>query len=662
MNNKPLRILLSLCIAFLSNSARSQGSSPSGPGSLTLSDFAPSSALITPATNAVVLTDIGNTTLDNADWSWQVHFRRFKRIKILSLNGLDAGTVSISFPEDDNNNMLKHLKACTYNEKDGNIETTPVNPKDIFLERDKKSGLKELRFAFPKLQVGSIIEYSYTVTMSDVDNLHSWNFQTDYPVLYSEYSVVLPEMFNYIVTVKGGIPFFKTVSDSVKKTIWVGTGNTEHMIYIKTWIMKDVPPIKKEEFVNCMDNQISKIHFQLSAYPVRYTSHSTGILPNWQNLADHLLVSPYFGAPLADKNNWLHSQLDTITAGCRTKLEQAQKLYAYIRDRFSCTGNGISLNSTLSQISTARQGNTAEINLLLIAMLRKLDLHADPVLLCTKDQGISDSTYPVLENINYVVARLTTETGTFYLDAATKGLGFGRLPVSCYNGHARIIKKVAEPVFFRPDSLKESSVIIASMSNNETGGQTIRFDNTAGYYESVDLRKTLSEKDSGDYFQSLTHSFPYHAELTSHSVNSLIQYENPVNLQYTLDLKIDTGRLLYFNPMLNAVLDKNPYPADDRRYPVDLPYTTNQVYVLNMQIPKGYTIEELPKSIRANFNDKDGMFEYLIGTNEDQIQFRCRLLINKTFFDADQYDNLRNFYDMVLKKESENIVFKKIAG
>jgi hypothetical protein len=114
--------------------------------------------------------------------------------------------------------------------------------------------------------------------------------------------------------------------------------------------------------------------------------------------------------------------------------------------------------------------------------------------------------------------------------------------------------------------------------------------------------------------------------------------------------------------MLNAVLDKNPYPADDRRYPVDLPYTTSEVYVLNMQIPKGYAVEELPKSMRANLNDKDGMFEYLIGTNEDQIQFRCRLLINKTFFDADQYDNLRNFYDMVLKKESENIVFKKIAG
>jgi hypothetical protein len=54
------------------------------------------------------------------------------------------------------------------------------------------------------------------------------------------------------------------------------------------------------------------------------------------------------------------------------------------------------------------------------------------------------------------------------------------------------------------------------------------------------------------------------------------------------------------------------------------------------------------------------MFEYLIQQSGDHIQLRCRTKLNKATFEPDDYETLRNFFGMVVKKENEQIVFKKI--
>ena len=42
-----------------------------------------------------------------------------------------------------------------------------------------------------------------------------------------------------------------------------------------------------------------------------------------------------------------------------------------------------------------------------------------------------------------------------------------------------------------------------------------------------------------------------------------------------------------------------------------------------------------------------------------QIQMRTRLRLNKAWFPAADYGNLRDFFAFVVKKEAETIVFKK---
>ena len=59
-------------------------------------------------------------------------------------------------------------------------------------------------------------------------------------------------------------------------------------------------------------------------------------------------------------------------------------------------------------------------------------------------------------------------------------------------------------------------------------------------------------------------------------------------------------------------------------------------------------------------NDEgEGLFEYRISESGGTISLRCRLQIKRTVFAADEYDLLREFFNMVVAKQTEQIVFKK---
>jgi hypothetical protein len=121
-----------------------------------------------------------------------------------------------------------------------------------------------------------------------------------------------------------------------------------------------------------------------------------------------------------------------------------------------------------------------------------------------------------------------------------------------------------------------------------------------------------------------------------------------------------SGDLIYFNPIIGEVYKTNPFKSVERYYPVEMPYKLEETYVLNMDIPKGYQVDELPKSARVAYNGNEGIFEYLIQKNTDNIQMRVHLKLNKAFFPTEEYTTLRDFFGYVVKKENEQIVFKKI--
>jgi len=103
----------------------------------------------------------------------------------------------------------------------------------------------------------------------------------------------------------------------------------------------------------------------------------------------------------------------------------------------------------------------------------------------------------------------------------------------------------------------------------------------------------------------------------------------------------------------------NPFSATVRKYPVEMPFPIHQVYTLTMETPAGFVVDEMPKQSRVSFNDGEGYFEYLIQKTEELIQLRVTVSMKKAYFPPEDYNSLREFFGYIVKKESEQIVFKK---
>jgi len=122
---------------------------------------------------------------------------------------------------------------------------------------------------------------------------------------------------------------------------------------------------------------------------------------------------------------------------------------------------------------------------------------------------------------------------------------------------------------------------------------------------------------------------------------------------------MDGGDLLYFNPMLTFGSDENPFKLKERTYPVDYPYPQSKVYSLQYTIPTGYTVDELPEANQIALPNKSGQFSYSVKIQGDKIMVLSQFKIYKNLFLPEEYQALKEFYNIIIDKHSEQVVLKK---
>jgi hypothetical protein len=490
-------------------------------------------------------------------------------------------------------------------------------------------------------------------------------------VLWSEYNLRLPEFLGYVFLTQG----YRKFDVNERKdnpghfTIWNsrGTEATDRVSFDASvtdfhWVIKDVPALKEESFTSTLKNYIAKIEFQLSDY--RYPLTPQNVMGSWTKLAHDLLHADYFGNGLDNNNGWLGDVINPLVLGTKDDVEKAKKIYAYVRDNLTCTSHsGTDLNQSLKNVLKTRAGTVAEINLLLVAMLKYINLQADPVMLSTRSHGMTYSMYPLLEKFNYVVCDLNIRGTNYFLDASEPLLGFGRMTPACYNGHARIINNEATPLEFSPDSLMEKKFTSVLLTTNEKQEMIGSLQQVPGYYESYNIRERIKEKGKDGFFQDVEKGYGENIELSNPHLDSLEKFEERIAIAYDIKLNGEREDIMYINPMLGEAYKENYFKSAERQYPVEMPYAFDETYVLSMMIPDGYTIDELPKSIVVKLNEAgDGEFEYRISQFDNRIAMRSRVQLKRANFQPDEYDILREFFNLIVKKHGEQIVLKKSKG
>jgi hypothetical protein len=293
-------------------------------------------------------------------------------------------------------------------------------------------------------------------------------------------------------------------------------------------------------------------------------------------------------------------------------------------------------------------------------MLYHEDISCKPVLMSLRHRGVVHMIYPLMDRFNYLIAEVQIGTKRFYLDASKPMLGFNQLPSECYNGVAwSLTKELQQPVYFFSDSVKESKYTTVILSSEKVGEINGTFSTLFGNNASLNIREKMRKSNITSLTNDIKKTINGEIKIENLRIDSLNMYDYPVMVKYNLKLNTESD-IIYLNPMFGEAIQKNPFTSSKRNYPIEMPYLKDDHFVLNMEIPEGYQVEEIPKSVRYNLNEDEGMFEYLISNRDGRIQIRSIIKLNKANYLIEDYEGLRDFYAFIIKQQNQQLVLKKV--
>lgn len=644
-----------------------QEQSPAKFGKISAAELKTKSYNIDKNASAIVIADIGTSQITGNLRGWfSIEFKHFKRIHILKSNAYDLANIEVLLYTDGaNEEQLKNLKAHTYNLENGKIIETKVDVKNsVYSSAADKNHIVK-KFVFPAVKEGSIIEYEYTVSSDFIFNLQSWKFEQNYPVLWSEYNVSIPEFLYYVFFQQGNFTKTQTTrqenfrvtdtrtADKSAPATFIAAVNDYRMI------KKNVPALKEESFTSNIENHIAKIEFQLAEY--RSPLSPQTVMGDWADVTETLLTDENFGGQLGKDNSWLNDELKIVLQNANTYEEKARSIFKYLQKNFTCTNyNRLYADQSLRNVLKNKKGSEAEINLLLVAMLRKAGLEADPVILSTKSHGYAFSNYPIVGRFNYVICRVTINDKPIYLDASRPNLAFGRLHWECYNGHARVINEEATPIELSSDSLIETKMTTLLLYSNKKEEIIGNMQQAPGYYESLSIRDRIKELGLKEYLKEIENEKASDVEIKNYRVDFFENTDEQLQVSYDVKLNAERKDIIYFDPMFGEGFTENPFGQEKRKYPVEMPYTLDETFIARIEVPSGYAVDEIPKSARMNLDEEGkSFFEYIIENKEGTISLRSRIKVHRSYFLPEEYKLLHDFFDLVVNKQNEKIILKK---
>lgn len=613
--------------------------------------------------NAVVIREYGESQMRFDDYTGKLYieFLHHVKLKIFNKNGVKSGNIEIHkniYREDQDE--VAELTATTYNYINGELQKFQLDKKNIFTEKINK--YHELtKFTMPNLGEGSIIEYSYHLKQPYIFNFRGWDFQSDIPKLYSKYVAYIPAVYNYNASIRGYKKLDSTAARVSKGCIRILGRDFD--CSRMTYIMKNIPAFAEEEYMTAASNFRSAIYFELSDYYNLNNGVKQNVTKTWKDVDNELMEDRRFGAQIKSKNIF-QNLLPDMLKGAADSLGKANAIYSYIHKNIKPNGFiGIYSENTIKKALESHSGNTADINLALVAALNAAGLDADAVILSTRANGTVNSLYPVLSDFNYVVVKLKIGDKEYLLDATQPYLPFGMLPLHCINGQGRVIRQ-KKPSYWSPlkAGQRESTVYVLEGSLTADGKLKAKLTTTTVGYAALRKRQEIAKANSVDeYIEKLDGQLPG-ITISKYHIRNVDSLDNPVTEVYEMEMNVfdnmDQDQLFY-NPFFIDRISKNPFNLNERTYPVDLGAAREIRIAAVLKLPDQFAVADMPKNLSLVLADKGGKYVFQAADEGKVLTYNQIFQLSKPVYRPEEYLALKEFYSRIIQLQKTDVVLKK---
>lgn len=627
-------------------------------GEFNLADVEMKSYAQDSSADAIFLYDYGQTSFELKGSMIYTHFVYHGRKKILKKSALDLGTISLQLLKFgyERDQLISDIKGFTYNFENGEVKKEKLTKESIFIEKIVGDA-QNVKITLPNVKEGSVIDYTYTIdTPFSISNSPStWTFQGEYPVKWSIYEITIPSYFNYRLLMSG----YLQLSGNDTEPVNVSLGSYETNGLFQRFTVKDAPAFRNEAYITHAGDYISKIDFELASitwpnvlikdYSLDYAALNRTMLEE-QSFGGQLKRTGF----LEDAAKEIKAKHSDSTARLRAACEFVQKNVKWDESYGLYSNN-------LRKVLDSHKGDAGDVNLLLVALLREMGFDANPVILSTRGHGKIHEQYALRKRFNYVVAHIERNGKDLLLDGTDEYLKVGMLPIDCLNGTGWLVHP-AKPRFVSIiPTEKDVEFNKANLVIDEEGELKGSISKSYGGYGGLTAKKDFKEKGHEKYLEEAKKD---HASWTIEKAEFLntTGFETPMEAQYQVTLSdyiTKAGNMLYLKPMLSEGQKENLLKAKERLYPIDLGFPVEETFMATYELPKGYSIVEMPKNISLNLPESSGKFTYLIAVNENKLTVTSRVQLRKSLYFAEEYPFLQEFFDKMVAKHNEQIVLKK---
>ncbi len=178
-------------------------------------------------------------------------------------------------------------------------------------------------------------------------------------------------------------------------------------------------------------------------------------------------------------------------------------------------------------------------------------------------------------------------------------------------------------------------------------------------YKAVNLRKQLVDLSYEDMLFK-THS---DVDIQNVQIKNLEAKDSPVltSFSYEFDDAVEeiSGKI-YINPIQFFYNEENPFKQDQRKYPIDIKYSSQNNFYISIEIPEGYKVESVPEKTQISLENNLGKFVYSSSVMGNTIKVNSFFDLNSNIIPYTQYAALKMLYNNCIEKHSEKIVLSKI--
>ncbi|MBR8708144.1 DUF3857 domain-containing protein [Bacteroides pyogenes] len=630
---------------------------------LTMTTYAPDTAAA-----AVILYSKSSARYEFMSNEFRITYNYEVKIKVLKSEGTSYANISIPYYLHTNSSLMKEsvsqIDASAYNLENGKIVRTKMKRDLIFEERLNK-GYMQVKFSVPSVKEGTVFEYKYQLYSDFYQDISPWEAQKDIPVAYTEYEITIPEYFEFNIEMRGKQHLHsKNGQESLHYYLKTPNGGQEMITCSGQNIRltgENLPSLRSDSYIWCADDYRSGVRFELRGLRFPNTPYKP-LTQSWEGIDKKLLENEDFGNPLKMRNPYRNEMKTLGIEELDSRQDKISRIYKYVRKKISWNKQYRLYSEDVKKAVKEGTGSNADINFVLMSMLRDADIPCYPVVMSHKGSGMLPITHPSIRKLNtFVVAIADTDDTFVFLDGSATGGFLNTLPPGLMVDRARLIAPDSGSQWVDLSQLGKNQILsIVNASVDADGSITgKRQSSYIGQY-AAELRHRYREaKDSTEFVSNL--ETRENIKINEFNLKGIDEFSPKVTETFKFAKQATTNNdLIYIKPMIFLHTGKCPFIQTERQLPLEMRYNEQLTLIISLNIPEGYTVEELPAAVNIKTSDGQGTCKYQTNSQNNTVNIKYTFAYNKLFHLPEEYPDVKAFWEEVAKKNNEILVLKKI--